>query len=456
MGSEKISWSRFFLVLLIIIVSAGGGVLLGGIHKDYAILLFLLTLILSLALLSDIRRSERSVMRFFDSVSSGDFLTRFDESGRDPVLRRLHRHMNMVIRKISELRMKSEASERYYRAILQQSATGLVVLNRDEGIEVINAAAARFAGISPASSDTRLLKIRNPGFFDQLRNISPGYTITYRDPGVEPVKAFLLRAIEIEVAGNPLKVISIDNIRRELEQTELESYQRLIRILTHEIMNSVAPLTSVSSTLKKLFSTGGKPLDPAHVDGKLIQALIGGLSTIDDQTQGMVQFVNNYRKLTRLPEPVIAPFDPAEWIENLKILIAGLMEEADIRLTVSTDPGVKVIHADRNLLGQVILNLVNNARDALMERPSGREMGIELFRHDLNHVYLRISNNGPMITPENLERIFIPFFTTRISGSGIGLFISRQIVHLHRGLLSVSSREDTTAFLIELPDFPGS
>jgi len=450
MGSKKISWKRIVLIILIIALSVLGGVLITGNRPDMVLLPAVAVVVLSLYLLADIRRNERSVDMFFESVTNNDFSTTFDESDRNPMIRSLHVRMNQFIHNIRELRVRNEASEKYYRSILQQSATGLVVLNREYEIEVINRAAALFAGISPDSTDKRLLKIKNPPFFEQLKRITPGDNITYREHGPGPDRALLLRAIEIEMAGIRLKVISIENIRHELDQTELESYQRLIRVLTHEIMNSVSPLTSVSSTLQKRFYPDKTPIDPARVNAKLIDELIYGLSTIDDQAKGMTEFVSNYRKLTKIPEPVIAPVDVAEWTEKLKILITDQLENEGIQLLLSTDPGIRMIHADKNLLNQVIMNLVNNARDALEGTPGERELRIGLFQYD-PHVFIRVSNNGAIIPEEDLEKIFIPFFTTKKNGSGIGLYISRQIIQQHHGLLSVSSRPGETSFLIELP-----
>lgn len=452
MGSKIISRKRLVLLIMIILTAGGGGFLLAGDSPDYAILPWLFTIALSASLMADIRRNERIVSQFFETVASGDLSTTFDESDRNPVIRLLHSRMNKLIGKIQALRIKSEANELYYRIIIQQSATGLVVLNAEQEIELINRSAAWFAGISPDSSDNRLLRLRNPLFFEQLRQIGSGESITFRTMDPAPDNTLLLKSIRIEVAGSPLKVISIENIRRELDHTELESYQRLIRVLTHEIMNSVAPLSSVSGTLQSMFNRDKKPIDPARVDGKLIHALIKGLSTIDDQTRGMVRFVNDYRKLTRLPDPVITSIDAVEWLEKLRILAREQMENAYVQFQLQKDPGIRFIFADINLIDQVILNLVNNAREALLEIRGRREIRIKIFRPDTTKVYIKVSNNGPAIPQENLEKIFIPFFTTKGSGSGIGLYISRQIIHLHKGLLSVMSRDGETAFLIELPD----
>lgn len=447
------------LIIMIVLSSAAGGMMVPEERYDLALLALLATIVLVIFLLADIRRGGKSVTRFFESVLSGDFSTTFDESDRDPFIRTLHERMNRLIRKFRDLRVRSESRETYYRAVLQQSATGLVVLNAQDEIVVINRAAARFAGISPDSTDKRLMKIRNPHFFEQLTHLSPGEKRTYRDHGPGPSSAFLLRAIELDLSGERLKVISIENIRRELDQTELESYQRLIRVLTHEIMNSVAPLTSVSGTLQKRFFPDHSPIDPSGVNDDLIRGLIQGLSTIDDQTRGMVEFVNNYRKLTKLPEPVLGQIEVTGWIEKIGILITDQLQEAGVRLSFSVDPGISIIHADPRLLNQVILNLVNNAIDAMRENQGKKELSISLFRVDPEHVYIRVSNNGAPIPEEELEKIFIPFYTTKEHGSGIGLYLSRQIIHQHGGLLSVSSRSGETSFLIELPEpadeYPG-
>jgi two-component system nitrogen regulation sensor histidine kinase NtrY len=426
------------------------GVMMNGPNPDDMIFPALVLIVSTFYFLRNIRRTEQSINQFFDAAGSNDFSVTFVETEQNPSLRKLHRQMNLINRKIRELRLSSEAREKYYHAILQQSTTGLVVLNQEEEIEMINEAAARFAGISPASTDTRLMKIRNPLFFDQLRHLDPGNHYTYRDQSSEPEKTFLFKAIEIKVAEKQRKLISIENIRRELDHKELESYQSLIRILTHEIMNSVAPLTSVSHTLQKLFFRENRPIDPGQMDSALITALIKGLTTIDEQAKGLVNFVNNYRRLTKLPSPVMETIDVMEWLERLRILLSEQLDQAGIHLQVSVDPNIKSIVADRNLLSQVVMNLVNNARDALLEIPSGREIRMSISRYDTANIYMKVSNNGPPISPENLEKIFIPFFTTKENGSGIGLFISRQIIHLHNGMLSVSSRPEETAFGIEL------
>ncbi len=216
-------------------------------------------------------------------------------------------------------------------------------------------------------------------------------------------------------------------------------------------MNSVAPLTSISRTLQKLFYHEGRPVQPEDVNGEMIETTVKGLTTIDEQGKGLVNFVNSYRKLVRLPKPMIEPFDAKEWTEQLKLLVSEQLMARDIVFEIIKGAGVKTVTADKNLINQVVLNLINNAADALLEIPSCRRILLRLQHAGLSMLLISVSNNGPQIPDDILGKIFIPFFTTKKEGSGIGLALSRQILYLHKGILSVSSTPEETRFTLELP-----
>jgi two-component system nitrogen regulation sensor histidine kinase NtrY len=448
MGFRLYNWKVVFYLALIILSAGTGSILLFGPTPDLALFPVLVLVLSVLLLLREIRKTEKNIGQFFEAVESNDYSLTFKETNRNQAIRNLYHSMNRINEQIREMRRRNEVREKYYRLILQQSATGLVVLTPDGEVELVNEAAARFSGISPESTDPRLLKIRNPVFFSQIQNTRPGEHHTFRNMSGGSDQTFLFRAIEIVAAGKPLKLVSIENIRRELDHKELESYQNLIRVLTHEIMNSVSPLTSITGTLRRIISPEGTPIDPGSVDRKVVRALLKGLATMDDQTRGMVNFVQNYRKLTKLPEPVIESFDTDEWLEKLKILVSDRLKSDHILMKVERDPGIPALYADKNLLGQVVLNLINNALDALKEIPGNRELGISVFRRE--HQYIRVANNGPAIPPDEMEKIFVPFYTTKENGSGIGLYLSRQIIHRHNGAISLTSNPGETAFVIEL------
>jgi signal transduction histidine kinase len=247
-----------------------------------------------------------------------------------------------------------------------------------------------------------------------------------------------------------LKLVSIQDIRHELEFRELDSYRKLISVLTHEIMNLLSPLTTVSKELYSMFRTNDKPKMLSQIDDGTIKTAVTGLQLINEQSNGLLNFVSNYRKISKLPQPEFATFDVDEWVEQLKIAFSGKMSENNIGFKITLDKSLKEVIADKKLLNQVIINLINNAIEALQEKKQDRQIRIQMLRTPQNNVIIRIINNGPLIPPELLEKIFVPFFTTKKSGSGIGLSISQEIMKLHNGsITAVSSEVSNTCFIVE-------
>jgi two-component system nitrogen regulation sensor histidine kinase NtrY len=250
--------------------------------------------------------------------------------------------------------------------------------------------------------------------------------------------------------GQTLRLISIQDIRQEMEAKEVESYRKLISVLTHEIMNLISPVTSVTKSLLSLFVKNGIPVNVQQLDEDALITTQRGLQLINDQSYGLTSFIENYRKISRLPQPVIQLFDVNEWLDQLRIVFADTMHRQDIRFRISGDK-IKSISADKNLLNQVMINLINNALDAVSDISGDREIRIELSCFEQSRVRIRVTNNGPLIPPEILDRIFVPFFTTKKNGSGIGLSICQEIIKLHQGSLTVvSSINGHTSFIIEI------
>jgi signal transduction histidine kinase len=231
----------------------------------------------------------------------------------------------------------------------------------------------------------------------------------------------------------------------------LESYRKLISVLTHEIMNLMSPLTSVSKALFALYHKGDKPVDLPDIDDNILKTTLNGLQVFNEQTDAIHSFVDNYRKISKIPQPVFKPFDIADWVEQLHIVYTAKMSEQGILFKIHHDMGQKSLLADKNLINQVMFNLINNAIDAVMENEKDRRISIEISQSAPNRLQIVVFNNGPLIPPEIQEKIFIPFFTTKKHGSGIGLSICQEIMKLHRGSLTViSSQNSLTSFIIEL------
>jgi signal transduction histidine kinase len=247
-----------------------------------------------------------------------------------------------------------------------------------------------------------------------------------------------IRASSFKNKEQELTLLSVQDINQELDEKELDSWLKLIRVLTHEIMNSIAPVTSLSESLSSYFQKDGQAIKPEEVDEKTISTTIRGLEVIKEQGKGLVAFVETYRKLTRLPKPEKKAIRVQDLFEKVVMLNQLENQGSSLQLTMKVEPAAIQIEADKKMIMQVLVNLVKNSREALSEKENGQ---IELLagRNKNGQVEICVKDNGPGIPKELLDEIFVPFFTTRENGSGIGLSLSRQIMRLHGGTLKVHS-----------------
>jgi signal transduction histidine kinase len=206
----------------------------------------------------------------------------------------------------------------------------------------------------------------------------------------------------------------------------------------HEIMNSITPITSLSESLSNFLTIDGRPAHPEEVDKTSIQMTLQGLNVINEQGKSLMMFVESYRKLTRLPKPDKKTFKVEDLINRMKVLYFSLKQSENVRLNVTIDPPEMELFADENLISQVLLNLLKNALEAIDETPGGQILLNAGFTSK-SRPKICVLDNGPGITAEILEQIFMPFFTTRANGSGIGLSLSKQIMRLHGGSLQARS-----------------
>jgi signal transduction histidine kinase len=244
------------------------------------------------------------------------------------------------------------------------------------------------------------------------------------------------------------KLFTLNDIKAELEENELDSWQKLIRVMTHEIMNSIGPITSLSNILNGIYLKDGEPIPLKDLTEKHVQNTIHGLEVIEQTSRGLMHFVEDYRKLTKIPKPVFKPINIASWLSDVELLMRNTFHEEQIEFKLIHREFNKEIIGDEKLLTQVLINLLNNSVDALKKT---QQKFIKVLVSEGANGKLKISvvDNGAGITPEEIEKIFIPFYTTKDNGSGIGLSLSRQIMRLHKGSISAFSQpgENTTVVL---------
>ncbi len=384
-------------------------------------------------------KTNRDLAYFFDSVKNEEAGLFFDRNKRK--FRGIYQSMDEVNRQIQTLRMKYAAQDQYFKTILESIQTGLISFGKDGKVDLLNKAAKNLLGIKAAHKIDKLNE-HQQGLGDILREISPSEKRLFRvktgsDSVLLSIDSTLLKLVDKE-----LKIVTFHDINQELDKNEQESWRKLIRILNHEIMNSLAPIISTANTLKDLLSVkdAGELPVPDLRRNYIFEKIITGLSIIHERSEGLKSFVENYKMLNTLPQPVITTFNMQELFNDCQVLLNETLHTFHIQCFSDTDDPDMELTADKSQIQQILLNLMKNAIESLSETAiENKVIRLKAFYNERGKKVIQISDNGKGILPEHTDHIFIPFFTTKEKGSGIGLSLSRQIMHLHGGTMSVYS-----------------
>ncbi len=439
MISKNLYFAIILRVLLIVILSSMTGYFI-FINQSLrlSIILFLSIVFLTLNLISYLNTTNKKIRFFFDSVKNDDSNLSFPVDTKDRTSRELYESMNRVNHQIQQLKIENRQQEQYFRILLEHLATGIITYNNKGFILHANSSAKRLLSADVLTHLQQIERI-DEKLFQTINSIKPSERRLIAFATEQGEIQLSLKATSFKTKDDELVILSIQDIKNELDEKELESWMKLIRVLMHEIMNSITPITSLSESLLHIYSTGGHPVLPEQMNTKTIATTLQGLNVIKDQGKGLMSFVESYRKLTRVPEPDKKLFKVADLISRVQILYNSLEKSERIKLSFSLkDPDLEIF-ADQNLISQVLINLVKNALEANENNPHG-EILIEAGLNNSKQPDICVIDNGPGISEENLDEIFVPFFTTRQNGSGIGLSISKQIMRVHGGNLNVKSQ----------------
>ena len=444
------SYSLSILIRLIIMLlgSAGLGIFIYQHNWLLAAPLILVMVISFFDLFHFLNSMNRKVAFFFDAIANDDTTLHFAEHIHPRSLHVLHQSLNRLNKHITDIRIKSEYRERFFHEMLKSSATGLLAVDEKGYIEQINGPALEFIGL-PHITHIDLLKQKNFELYEQMRLIAPGQSKTIKMLQGNELRLISLKVALLRFNENQYRLYSLSDIKAEIEENELDSWQKLIRVMTHEIMNSVAPITSLSNTLSRIFIKNNEPLPLGDITEKHIANIIHGLEVIENTGRGLMRFVEDYRKLTKIPNPVFKPIQIDNWLNGIRLLMKAQLDEAGVDFRIIRKSVAEELIGDEKLLNQVLINLIVNAIDALRGVNCGK---IEIIVSDSprgGHM-ISVTDNGKGIPGEEMEKIFIPFYTTKDNGSGIGLSLSRKIIRLHKGSIAAYSRpgEHTTFTLI--------
>lgn len=384
------------------------------------------------------RRNLRKVSFMFDAVDNNDYAFHYATARHATEERIINESLNRILQILLQAKADAKEREKYYEMIMNSVNTGIVVINEKGFVLQQNSESLRLLGL-PVFTHIRQLERIDEKLAERFTDLQPGekYHLSFRNE--RGAVNLSIHVSETVLKGERVKLIAMNDIHGEMEDKEVDTWIRLTRVLTHEIMNSVTPITSISSTLLS-----------RHDEMK--EELRNGLELISDTGKGLISFVESYRRFTHIPTPQPTLFYVGRFIERMTQL-ASHHHASHIAIQTDIRPDDLILYADEDLIGQVVLNLLKNAIQAIgPDHPDGQIM-VRASCNSNESIVIEISNNGPAIPPEEAEHIFTPFFTTKEGGSGIGLSVARQIMRLSGGSISLKSNASNhrTTFVLLFP-----
>ncbi|MGK7391981.1 MAG: sensor histidine kinase [Candidatus Cyclobacteriaceae bacterium M2_1C_046] len=393
-----------------------------------------------IALIKYLERSHEELLKFLNSFKEEDLSFHYQDSGNTELLQ-LQKEFNKILKKLRGLKDEKEAEFQYLKNIVQHVGIGLITFDSTGNVQIINTAAKKLLKINRLENVKELESV-NPLLVDILFRLKTGGRDLIRLTLGEDVIQLAVYAIELTLRGDEFKLISLQNIHSELEEKEMEAWQNLVRVLTHEIMNSVTPITSLANTVEEELAAQLKnDQDVNALSNEEIEDLHLAVKTIKKRGQGLNRFVQDFRNLAHIPEPKTSEIKVSELYDEILLLLKQEIAVNEVQVNKSLNDGEMVISADKELIEQVLINLIKNAIQAF-EEETHKLIEVGAHYDEKGHPVLTVKDNGSGIEPEALEKIFIPFFTTKKTGSGIGLSLSRQIMRKHGGVLGVKSKID--------------
>ena len=371
------------------------------------------------------RKTNQKLTFMLDSLDNDDINFRFRQRYFFDIS--LNKTLNRLRDIYEKRRNELREQEQYFAHMLESVQTGIVVLDESGRIIFYNNFAKILLGMETISHVRQLRRVSD-SLYESLVHVQPGKGMKASYYNESAQVNILMHASRATLKGKEVKIVSFSNIDPQLSENQQESWNKLTRVLTHEIMNTITPIVSLSDTLNK-----------CAVDDNLNPDYIAGLETISASSKGLLSFVESYRSLTRVAAPIRKSFLVSELVERVFSLTAAYTEEAGVKTSFIEKTEDVLLWADENQIAQILINLVKNAVQA-----GATAVEISVSLDSLENVLIEVSNNGAPISKEGQEEIFVPFYTTKQEGTGIGLSLSRQIMRLHNGTIQLT-RSDATA-----------
>lgn len=433
------------ILLLLLTLSAAAFLIVKG-HYIYLVIVLPIIVYQAMEFYRFQRKAYRELDQFVESVHYRDFSRHFDVKHASSDIQPLRQGFNEINSTFKVISKEKETQYLYLQRILELVDTGILSYKEEDGSVIwMNDSLKKMLQL-PYLKTIYSLSRRDEDLANEIIRLKPGES-KIADAHLERASfKVLLSATAFQTEGSTFKLIAFQNVNEALDETESKAWQKLLSVLTHEIMNSVAPISSLAETLKSRLQESVAVLnnDTGSVDDLEI-----GIETIRRRSEGLLKFAETYRNLNKITNPSLTKNYVRDIFENLLQLMQPTLEQKNIEVeTILKDPDITV-EADTHLLEQVMINLVVNAIEAVKDKPQPRII-LSASQTANRKVLIKVADNGTGMPSELLERIFIPFFSTKKNGSGIGLSLCKQIMMLHKGNIQVQSSEgEGTVFILQ-------
>ena len=392
-------------------------------------------------------RSNREFRNLLLALKHQDFSQTFISRYNEKSFVELEKEFREIIDLYKNARHEKEVHYQYLQFIINHIHIAIICYHEEGIIEFTNPAARSLLGISNLSHLDKV-KQTDKKLFDLITGLNPGEKELIKLMLNGELMVLSVFATEFKLQGVSYRLVSLQNIRSELDEQELESWQKVILVLTHEIMNSVTPVSSLSTAINEMLrDEKGSVKDLADIDEDDRNDMVDSLKTIEERSKGLLNFVSTYKNLTRLPPPRFNHIEVEDLLTHIDVLMKKVLDKNGIQLETSCTMQGMEIYADQDMVQQVLINLMVNAKDALQGRKN-KKIWLTAAKKN-GKVIIQVKDNGPGIDQENVDKIFIPFFTTKKKGSGIGLSLARQIMRMHKGSIYFQSGGEGTVFTLE-------
>lgn len=442
------TYRLWIIVRLFLLLGTMAAIIWSGVTEGFVALTILLVLVAIgqvWLLFRFLDRSDQLLSRFFESVAYDDFTARFARKKSAP-FPELESSLEEVIDQFRTIRAEKEEGYLYLESVIHHLGVPTLAIRDDDLIHFSNPAAKRLF------EKPRLMNLPDLGeeLSGVLKQIDHGEKRAFRYHKEKEVIPLLVSATRFHLRDHHYLLVSFQDIRREVEQAETEAWQRLTRVLRHEILNSLTPVTTLAHTLDHMLFNGSSSEIRSKEDlQNRSHDIREALGLIQKRSEGLMNFVQTYREITRLPKPQWESVAVCELLNDIRQLFTRRFSEAGIELTSNCYPPEMIVEADPSLLEQVLINLLLNAKEAIPE--SGGKISMTAGVNHKNQIEITVADSGPGIPEHIRAEIFTPFFTTKEEGSGIGLSVSRQIMLAHGGeLVLLEPSGQGTQFVMRL------